>query len=132
MSITVLDGSTISASGGTAKAFSQDGRTISNGRYYGDGAEFDIRKRDTITLINVPEKAVNGGTQYTKGRRTAKVNVHDVDAAGVPYEAANVSILVTKDVMCSAAKLALAVNRAAQLLFDSELSNFNTVGTLPD
>ena len=132
MSITLLDGSTISATGGTSKAFSQDGRSISNGRIYSDAAEFDIRKRDYITLSNTPEKAVNGGTQYSKGRRIAKAHVHDVDSASVPFEACNVSILVTKDVRCSAAKLSLAINRATQLLFDSELSNFNTVGTLPD
>lgn len=132
MSITVSDGCTIAATGGTGKTFSQDGRTISNGRYYGDGTEFDIRKRDTIILTNVPEKAVNGGTQYTKGRRMAKATVHDVDALSVPFEACNVSILVTKDVRCSAAKLAIAVSRACQLLFDAEVASFNTVGTLPD
>lgn len=132
MSITLLDGNTIAATGGTGKAFSQDGRTISNGRYYGDGTEFDIRKRDTIILTNVPERAVNGGSQYTKGRRMAKVSVHDVDTASVPFEAVNISILVTKDVKCTSAKLAVAVNRACQLLFDAEVASFNTVGTLPD
>lgn len=61
-----------------------------------------------------------------------KIHVHDVDAAGAPYEAVNISILVTKDVRCSAAKLAIAVNRACQTQFDAEMANFNTVGTLPD
>lgn len=132
MSITLLDGNTVTATGGTAMAFSQDGRTISNGRYFGDGSEFDIRKRDTILLTNVPEKAVNGGSQYTKGRRMAKVTVHDVDSLSVPFEACNISVLVTKDVRCSSAKLAIAVNRACQLLFDEGLASFNTVGTLPE
>lgn len=133
MPITILDGATISATGGTAKTFSQDGRTIPNGRYFGDGSEFDIRKRDTLLLTNLPEKAVNGGTQYSKGRRTSKAVVHDVDAdSGLPYEAVNISVLVTKDVRCSSTMLALAVNRVTQLLFDSELSTFNTTGALPD
>lgn len=132
MSITLLDGNTVAATGGTGKAFSQDGRTIANGRIFGDASEFDVRKRDMVTLTNVPEKAVNGGTQYTKGRRMAKITVHDVGTDGVAYEACNISVLVTKDVRCTSTKLALAVNRACQLSFDAELSSFNTTGALPE
>lgn len=132
MSITILDGATLAATGGTAKTFSRDGREINNGSYMGDGAEFDVRKRDTLIFTNVPERSVNGGTSFTKGRRTAKVAVHDVDADGLPYKAVEVSILVTKDVQCSSAKLDLAINRAAQCLFDAELTEFNTYGVLPE
>lgn len=121
-------GATISATGGTAIVFADDGVTVQNGVHLVVPATADYRVRESATAKFRPPVVDNDG-QYSRDKKSISYNVPMVTAAG---KIVNNVIRVEREVHPEfSAANAITLNKiAAQLLFDTDTDNFWAVGSL--
>lgn len=78
---TILDGASISATGGTSKSLTTDGQLIVNGVHLIDASVTDYRVRPNISARNRNPALQSDGT-YGKGRRSMTITIPKVLANG--------------------------------------------------
>lgn len=118
----------LSVTGGTAQAFTPDGQTVTNGVHVAASAVADFRVRPHISFQN-RNPVRKGDGSYTQGTRTFKLTVPYMDADGVVHYDTYVVERRYSPVIPEA-NLKSARYMCAQLLFDSDVENFNNVGDL--
>lgn len=126
--LSLLSGASVSASGGTAMAFTDDGVTIQNGVHLIVPATADYRVRESATAKYKPA-ALQGDGSYTRDKKSISFNVPLLLASG---KITNNVIRVEREVHpeLSAASAANLNKIAAQLLIDSDTDNFWAAGSL--
>lgn len=126
--MSLLSGATLSATGGTALAFTDDGVSVNGGVHLVVPATADYRVRESATVkYRAPVLQMDG--TYLRDKKSISYNVPLILASG---KIVNNVIRVEREVHpeLSAAN-ATALNKiAAQLLFDTDLDNFWAAGSL--
>jgi len=128
MSLTILDGATVSATGGTGKTYTTDGTIIVGGIHLADASVTDFRIRPNITArVRMPQLQADGS--YTKMKISAVHTVPQILASGkTVFNLVRTELEVHPEL--SAAAATELRNKGAQLLFDSEMTNFWSAGSL--
>lgn len=130
MSITINDLATsLSVTGGTAKAYATDGQNVTNGIHFSDSSVTDFRVRPHITVKNRnPQRQSDG--KYSKGKQDIIFTLPFVKAdLTIGFTTARYSMEYDPEV--AAASLKNVRYSIAQLLFDSEMETFHVSGSLP-
>jgi hypothetical protein len=126
--MTLKTGGTNSVSGGSDLVFADDGTTIQNGVHISVPATADYRVRQNATLKYKAPTLLADGT-YTRDKKEVSYTVPLVRADGkVVFNVIRISREVDPE-MGAAAVLDLNTI-AAQLLFDSDMTNFWAAGSL--
>lgn len=119
----------LSVTGGTARAFTPDGQTVTNGVHVAASSVSDFRVRPHISFKNRNPARRSDGT-FTQGTRTFVSTQPYLEAATgiVHYD----TIEVTRRYSPVIPEADLKAHRynAAQLLFDADIENYNTTGDL--
>lgn len=117
----------VSATGGTAKSFTELGETIRNGVKVADLSEIDSRIRPSIVCVNRPAPMTSG--VYTgKDKRTARLVIPKILADGsIAYNLREIRIEDHPET--TAAEKTVLNSYAAQLLCDTDFQNFFLYGT---
>lgn len=126
--MSLLSGATISATGGTALVFTDDGTTVQNGVHLVVPATTDYRVRESATW-KYRAPTINNDGSYTRDKKSVSYNVPQILASGAIV---NNVIRIEREVHpeLSAAN-ATALNKiAAQLLTDADTDNFWAAGSL--
>ena len=126
--LTLLNGPTISVTGGTTQTFSPDGSDVKRGVQVADTAEADIRTRDLVVFKNTSGSLQSDGS-WSKDRRSAKFVSPELLPDGkqdFPF----FEITLVKSPLHGSAKLAAMKEKAIQLISDSDLSGFWLTGSL--
>lgn len=119
----------LSVTGGTARVFSPDGQTVSNGLHVAAMAVTDFRVRPHISFKNRnPNRKADGS--FTQGTRTIVFTTPYLDPATgvIHYDTWHLERRYSP--VIPEADLKSARYNAAQLLFDADSENFNTGGDL--
>jgi len=126
--LSLLTGASISATGGTAMAFTDDGVTIQNGVHLIVPATADYRLRESATAKFRPPVLQSDGS-YARDKKSISFNVPILLASG---KIANNVIRVEREVHpeLSAAAAANLNKIAAQLLTDADTDNFWGAGSV--
>lgn len=130
MSITIYTAVTgFTATGGSPIVFTTDGQTVVNGKHFHVAAETDFRTRTNVSVKNRNPVRQPDGT-YSKGKRQVTLTKPYIKADGtVVYNVERYESEVDPE---TPAADALNNRRLlTQLLFDSEMEEFHTAGTLP-
>lgn len=125
---TLLTGATCSATGGTTKTFTTDGKTIVNGAHFVDAAVTDYKVRPEITArVKSPTQDSLGN--WSKGSHELVIKMPKVSVLGKV-----IPCLVRIDVEWhpdqSVAEVDDMCNIAAQTLFDADFTSFRRTGSL--
>lgn len=125
--VTLSNGATIAATGGTAQAFTPDGVTIENGIHLADAAEPSFKLRGQLVLKTKNPVLQNG--QYTKAKRwiTTIEPFALSDGSIVPNVVRSEIEMHPDTPTADAEKL---VGKHAQTLFGPDLASFRTTGNL--
>lgn len=126
--MSLLTGATVSATGGTAIVFTDDGVTIQNGVHLVVPATADYRVRESATAKYRPPVLGTDGS-YSRDKKSISYNVPMITVAG---KIVNNVIRVEREVHpeLSAANATTLNKIAAQLLFDTDTDNFWAAGSL--
>jgi len=126
--MSINTGTTLSATGGTAKVFADDGVTIQNGVHCTVPATADYRVRESATWKYKPPTLLPTGV-YTRDKKSVSLNIPQILASGAIV---NNVIRIEREVHpeMSAANATDLNKLAAQLLFDSDADNFWAAGSL--
>lgn len=124
----LLTGATVSATGGTALVFADDGVTVPNGVHLVVPATADYRVRQNATCKFRPPALLADGS-YTRDKKSVSYTVPQILASG---KVVNNVIRVEREVHPElGASAATDMNRiAAQFLFDSDTDNFWSAGSV--
>lgn len=128
-SMSLLSAATVSASGGTALVFADDGVTIPNGVHLVIPADADYQTRRTVTAkYKAPTIDVKTGS-YGKDKKSISLTLPMVLSTGQVIF--NV-IRIEREVHPSLATASVdELNKlAAQMLFDTDVTNFWATGSL--
>lgn len=128
VNLTLLSGATVSATGGTTVTFGPSGAVVNRGIQVVDTAEADIRTQDMVTFKSVRGALQPDGT-WSKNRFSAKITCPDL-LSDSTQDFPSIEISYVGSPLNSAAKLAAIKSFAAQLLIDSDLTNFWANGSL--
>jgi hypothetical protein len=128
MSLTILDGATVSATGGTGKTYTTDGTSVTGGIHLADASVADFRVRPNITAkVKMPTLQADGS--YTKMKVSAVHVVPQILASGkTVFNLVRTELEVHPEL--SAAACVELRNKGAQLLIDAETTNFWSAGSL--
>lgn len=127
-SFAVLAGGTNSASGGTSKTYSADGKPVPGGLHVSDTSVTDFRVRPNITFRFREPKYNSTLKTFSKNKQTATLVIPKLLASGsVEYNLIRIEREVHPE---STAAEMLELNiQGAQLLFDSEVAQFWATGS---
>jgi len=126
--MTLKTGGTNSVASGTDLVFADDGVTIQNGVHLSVPATSDYRVRQTATLKYKPPTLLPDGT-YTRDKKEVSYTVPFVRADGkVVFNVLRISREVDPELGASAVTDLNTIG--AQLLFDSDMTNFWAAGSL--
>lgn len=125
--MTLLDGATVSATGGTTQTFTPDGVTVPNGIHVADAANADFKTRENVTFRTRNPQLVNG--VYTKAKRWVTFTVPQVLGNGtIVFNLVRIEVEYHPD-MASADFLDM-LKKGAQLFIDADLTTFWSAGNL--
>lgn len=128
-SMSLLAGATVSATGGSALAFSDDGQSIQNGLHLIVPADTDYQTRRQATVKYRPPTLDPKTGSYGKDKKSISYALPLVLADGrVVFN----TIRIEREVhpSLSAANALELCNIGAQLLTDADVTNFWAVGSL--
>lgn len=128
-SSSLLIGSTIAATGGTAHTFTEVGETIKNGVKVADFSVTDSRIRPTITCVNRPAVLNSLGKYISKDKKTVRLVIPRLEADGTVSFPLREIRCEDSASMTDAEKLVLN-QYAAQIMFDSDFAAFILNGAL--
>jgi hypothetical protein len=125
--MSINTGATVSATGGTAKVFADDGVTIPNGVHCTVPATADYRVRESATWRYRPPTLTQG--VYGGDTKSVSLTIPMLLASGLVFN--NVIRIERKVHPEFSAANATDLNKlASQLLFDSDADNFWAAGSL--
>lgn len=126
--MSIPTGATLSATGGTAKVFADDGVTIQNGVHLTVPATTDYRVRESATFKYRPPALLTDGS-YTRDKKSVSFNIPQLLANG---KIVNNVVRIEREVHpeLSAANATDLNKMAAQMLFDADTDNFWAAGSL--
>lgn len=78
---TILDGATLSATGGTSKTLTIDGQQVTNGIHLADASVADYRTRPNVTA-KVKQYTLNSDGLYGKGKRSLTLTMPKILSSG--------------------------------------------------
>lgn len=128
-SFAILAGGTNSATGGTSKTYTIDGKPIVGGVHVQDASVTDFRVRPNATFRNREPKYNSALKKFSKDKKTVTLVIPKILADGsVEYNLIRIEREVHPE---STAAEALELNtQGAQLLFDSEVAAFWASGSI--
>lgn len=128
-SASLLQGATLSATGGTSKTYSVMGESIPNGKKLVDLTITDARLRGTVTCINRPS-AYNASTGISsKGKRSLKLVEPKLLASGkMAFPLGEIRIEDHPEM--TVAEVDSILTKLGQMCFDTDFRNFVLYGTL--
>lgn len=126
--MTILEGTTISASGGTSKSFSLTGKQVPTGVNVADLSVADFRVRPNVDF-RYREPVKTGGGVYSKDKSSVVVRRPKLKADGTVVINL-VRIEVEVDPESTAAEKALLWTDGGQICFDADTLSFRTAGGL--
>jgi len=124
---TILDGATISATGGTSKTLSLDGTLVSNGVRVSDFSVTDARVRPSVSAKNRPASYDRNTGVWKKRKSECVLTFPKVLASGV-IEYPNVRIIVEDHPEMSAAETTKMALWSAQVIFNASFADFIAKG----
>lgn len=126
--MSLLTGTAISATGGTAFVFADDGVTIQNGVHLVVPATVDYRVRESATLKFKPPSLDTLGV-YSRDKKSVSFTVPMILASG---KVVNNVIRIEREVHpeFSAANCVEMNKKASQLLFDTDTDSFWAAGSM--
>lgn len=125
--MTLLSGATVSATGGTTVNFAPDGVSVPNGVHVADSANADFKTRANVTLRTRNPQLVNG--VFTKNKRWVTYVAPQVLSSGdIVFNLVRVEVEFHPDL--AAADLTEMLKRGAQVMIDSDLATFWSMGSL--
>jgi len=125
----ILDGATISVSGGTAVTFTSDGQSVANGAHIINASQSDLRLREHMTLKSRLPKYNNTTGKYGKLIRSAVLTTPLIDSDGANYFPVVRIEVESRPDMTAAQELKLRV-LSAQILTDTDFASFWTTGNV--
>lgn len=126
----VLNGATLSATGGTALNLVVAGQTIPNGLLLHDTSNTDARLWPSVTCVNRPPTYNQSTDTWSKGKRTVKLVVPKILANGkIGYPLAETRIEDFPE-MTTAEKIFLLSIMSQILGIDADFSSFVLTGSL--
>lgn len=129
-SFAILSSATVTATGGTAVNYADDGQTVANGVRVVDSGATDIRLQSSITL-KTRRPTLKAGKFTTKDKRSEVLSKPFLHADGtISYGVIRQEIELHPDVPNFATEHLNLRKMGAQLWFDSELETFNSNGSL--
>lgn len=124
----LLEGATLSATGGTAVSFTPANGNGPNQLTVANANEPDFRLRETaIFKASLPVQQPN--KEWSKDRRTFTLNVPVYDATTNTYDKVTVRIERVAPVFASPMVTAAALNLAVQVGFDADATAFWAAGS---
>lgn len=127
--MTLLNGTTVSASGGTAKTFSLDGQQVKSGVHVADLSVADFRLRPGATFKSrMPSKRPDGSWQKGKFSATVVVPKLLADGKTVDYPLGRIELEPCAE--SSEAEIVVILNYMAQICFDPDTLSFMKTGAL--
>lgn len=124
----ILVGTTASAAGGTALAFTTDSQTVPNGVHVVDAAATDFRTATSLTARNFKIPSVDKDGVYSKGRRGMTLVKPKILASGKTVFPLGRVEIEDHPEMTQAEKDELRLE-TAQLLFNANFVPFWRVGS---
>lgn len=124
----ILVGATVSATGGTALAFTTDAQTVPNGVHVVDAAATDFRTATQITARNFKIPSVDKDGVYSKGRKGMTLVKPKILASGKTVFPLGRVEIEDHPEMTQAEKDELRLE-TAQMLIDSDFVTFWRVGS---
>lgn len=127
--LSIADSATsLSVTGGTAQTFTADGQAVANGLHVAAMAVTDFRVRPHISFKNRNPVRKSDGT-FTNGVRTFVYTEPYLTSDGrIVYDTIEVSRRTAPEI--PAANQKNARYKAAQLMFDADLENYNANGDI--
>lgn len=121
-------GCTWTPAGGTAKTYTNDGLTVANGVHLIDASVADYRTRPQMTA-KVKQPTLDSLGVYSKGRRSVVVTIPKVLASGKQVFPL-IRIELEDHPESSAAEIATLLSIGANVLIDTDFSNFWNTGSV--
>lgn len=125
---TILEGATCSATGGTAKTFSQNGANIKNGVQVVDTSVIDSRLRPAFTATSRVAAQQPDGKWSFERRDLTLVRPKLLADGSVAFN--SVRVIFAFHPESSAAEIAELKGSACQPLFDADFANYFLIGSL--
>lgn len=126
---TLLTGTTLGTTGGTAKTFSSNGLTVKNGIQLIDSSVTDFRIRPVMT-VKVAQPVLDKATgKWLKGKKEISLTVPKLLSDGT-QEFPNITVILKDHPECTAAEILLLLHYMAQALFDADFASFWTTGSV--
>jgi len=127
--MSLLAGATVSASGGTAQVFADDGVTIQNGLHLVVPADADYQTRKNATVKYRPPTIDSKTGKYSKDKKSISYTIPVVLTDGsVVFNVVRIEREVHPSVSAEAALEMLVI--AAQLCVDADVAQFWATGSL--
>jgi len=124
----ILTGTTVSATGGTAQTFGSNGKEVNSGIQLIDTAVTDFRTRPTLTAKTADPVQLPDGS-LTKDKRVITYAEPFVDTKGViQYDYIRIERRVHPE--SSAAKAVELLKKGAQFCFDTDFTSYWSTGNL--
>lgn len=128
--ITLLDGGNTTTTGGTNQNFSALGKTVTNGRAYGDSAVSDMQAREELVLTSRAATYQDG--RWSKQKCKATYVIPYAEDGEMFYSLVRIEMEVAPKHLASNSTLFAELGeKGAQLLKDSEMTTFWTTGAVP-
>ena len=125
---TLLDGGTVSATGGTSKTYTPDGVPVARGIHCIDASQTDFRIRPQFSAAVKQPTLASDGT-WSKGRKTLTIVIPKLLASGKQIFPL-VRIEFEDHPEMTSAEQNRLIGLASQALSDSDFTNFWQVGSL--
>lgn len=126
---TIMDGATISATGGTSKTLSVDGIPVTNGIHLSDFSVTDLRVRPNVTAKNRPAAYDKSTGKWRKGKRELVITIPKLLADG-SIEYPLIRIEIEDHPENTDAELVKLFTWASQIFFDADFTNFVKYGSM--
>jgi len=128
--LSLLDGTTITATGGTAIAFTPDGTAVVNGISLVDTTATTVSARSQFVFTNKSPIYNSKMGTYGKHKQTIKHTVPGVDATTGEVYFSTVWVDISTDPRITYAEKTKILYRIAQSLFDADTADFRQYGSL--
>lgn len=128
MTLGLLSGATLSATGGTALSLTPASGAASNQVYLSNASQEDFRLREIAQFkAQTPAKQRDGS--FSKDRRNVSFTVPVYDPVSETYDNIVVRIERVAPAFATSAQVSAALNLAAQTMFDADTVAFWTSGS---
>lgn len=126
---TILAGATVSASGGTAKTYTENGLKVQNGKQVVDTSQTDGRIRPTITVRSAPGQYNAAVGKFSNDRAETTVTDPFIMADGT-IDFPSFRIIYTGNREFPAASLEILKSKAAQSIIDADFAALWSGGSI--